>query len=561
MKKFSKSMICASSVALLSFGNVCAETTVSTINDGELLSWTTDETWSSATLTVDGEAIFPLVNTYTTGQSINLEVLAQSDQVLPDGDYTWSLVVYTGEQLSRGAGEANSGSSANYSGSFKVVGGAVSFPIAHTGSFDNDSGMLPRDVIHVDDTIIQGSLAAGFDSVNGESFGFDTIRLKENNLRIHFQDTSTSASFPSADWRIVANDSSNGGANYLAFEDSDAGTKPFYVAQGAGNNALYVKSGGNVGFGTSTPIVDLHTATGNTPTLRLEQNGTSGFASQTWDMAGNEANFFIRDVTNGSKLSFRIRPGAPESSIDIHGDGDVGMGTSSPQAALHVRRTNAVASILAESTDANGASVKAENSSNGTATISAVNSGTGSATVLAEVVGAGQNAVISAKSSAETWSLTSKSDGSLTISSALLGDRLSFGQYSGSTFTGNITCQALTELSDETQKTNFVKLDQQEVLEKVLKLPVSEWTYKNDRSQARHIGPMAQGFKAQFDLGDSDTRISSRDMAGVALAAIQGLNQTVEEKDAEIDALKEKSDRMEAQLQALMKEVEALKAN
>ena len=53
------------------------------------------------------------------------------------------------------------------------------------------------DIQHLDDVIIGFSLCVGNDCVNGESFGFDTMRLKENNLRIHFDDTSTSASFPS----------------------------------------------------------------------------------------------------------------------------------------------------------------------------------------------------------------------------------------------------------------------------------------------------------------------------------------------------------------------------
>jgi hypothetical protein len=41
-------------------------------------------------------------------------------------------------------------------------------------------------------------------------------------------------------------------------------------------------------------------------------------------------------VTGGSKLSFRIRPGAPTSSIDISADGDVGIGTASPSQKLDV---------------------------------------------------------------------------------------------------------------------------------------------------------------------------------------------------------------------------------
>ena len=197
------------------------------------------------------------------------------------------------------------------------------------------------DQVILDDLIVDGSACIGQDCVNGESFGFDTQRLKENNLRIHFDDTSSSASFPANDWRLVANDSGNGGASHFSIEDATAGTTPFRVMAGAGNNAIYVSnSGGNVGLGTSSPVVELQVTDGDTPTLRLEQNGASGWTPQIWDVGGNETNFFVRDVTNGSKLSFKIKPGAPDNSIFIAADGDIGLGTANPSEALHVQSGN-----------------------------------------------------------------------------------------------------------------------------------------------------------------------------------------------------------------------------
>ena len=104
--------------------------------------------------------------------------------------------------------------------------------------------------------------------------------------------------------------------------DATAGTSPLYIEAGAGNNALYIdSSGGNVGMGTSTPVVELHVTDGDSPTLRLEQNGSNGWTPQIWDVAGNETNFFVRDVTNSSKLPFKIKPGAPDNSLFIKGDG------------------------------------------------------------------------------------------------------------------------------------------------------------------------------------------------------------------------------------------------
>jgi hypothetical protein len=192
------------------------------------------------------------------------------------------------------------------------------------------------DFVIPDDLIVQMSTCTGFDCVDGESFGFDTLRLKENNLRIHFMDTSTSVGYPNHSWQLTANDSASGGLNKFSIEDLTSATVPFTVLGSAPTNAMYVTAAGDVGLGTSAPGLDLTITRTDTPAVRLEQTSGGGFTAQTWDMGGNEANFFVRDLTSGSRLPFRIRPGAPTSSIDISATGLVGLGTASPQAPLHV---------------------------------------------------------------------------------------------------------------------------------------------------------------------------------------------------------------------------------
>ena len=57
---------------------------------------------------------------------------------------------------------------------------------------------------------------------------------------------------------------------------------------------------------------------------------------------------------------------------------------------------------------------------------------------------------------------------------------------------------------------------------------MESWSYKA-RPGNKHIGPMAQDFHAAFGLnGSDDTHIATVDESGVALAAIQGLNEKVE---------------------------------
>jgi hypothetical protein len=204
--------------------------------------------------------------------------------------------------------------------------------------------MAMPDFVIADDLIVQGSACVGLDCVNGEVFGFDTIRMKENNTRLQYDDTSTSAGFPTNNWQIRANDSASGGGSFLGIVDqgstgnSETGTIIARFDAGAPANSLRVSSGGNVGIGTATPVLDVHANTTDTPAIRLEQNNSGGFTAQTWDIGANEANFFVRDVTSGSRLSFRIRPGAPTSSLDILANGNVGIGTSAAKTRLDVKQ-------------------------------------------------------------------------------------------------------------------------------------------------------------------------------------------------------------------------------
>ena len=177
-----------------------------------------------------------------------------------------------------------------------------------------------------DDLIVQGSTCTGLDCINNEDFDFDTLRLKENNLRIHFEDTSTAAGYPKNDWRIIANDSASGGASKFSIEDSTGGKTPFTITAGASTNSMFVDSS------RETRLAHVVARA-----RRAHQHGQHARASSRTECErrlgranlghrSNDANFFVRDVTGGSRLPFRIRPGAPTSSIDISASGNVGIG-------------------------------------------------------------------------------------------------------------------------------------------------------------------------------------------------------------------------------------------
>jgi len=59
---------------------------------------------------------------------------------------------------------------------------------------------------------------------------------------------------------------------------------------------------------------------------------------------------------------------------------------------------------------------------------------------------------------------------------------------------------------------------------------------------------MAQDFYAAFGVGPDDRHIATVDAEGIALAAVQGLEQQLREKTAAIEALQRRLERVEALL-------------
>lgn len=356
----------------------------------------------------------------------------------------------------------------------------------------------PADQVIADDLIVQGSVCTGIDCINNENFGFDTLRLKENNTRLQFNDTSV-GEFPSNNWQIRANSTVSGGTNFLGIVDqgpdgeSETGTIVFQVEAGAPADSLFVDNTGRIGLRTNAPVLDIHTATSNTPGLRLEQNGSGGFTPQTWDVAGNEANFFVRDVTNGSRLPFRILPNAPSNSLVVQGTtGNVGVGILSPTAGLHVNRSAGAFSNVMELTNNSGVGFILHNTTRNRVYMSVNNPGT---------------------------NFTLNFDD---------GDGPEFSVSETGALTGVTSCTGCSPPSDRNLKENFGPVDRDTVLKGLLGLDVSSWNYKSFSSTERHIGPMSQDFFGAFGVGN-DVTLNPVDTFGVTAAAIQALSSQVSE--------------------------------
>ena len=229
--------------------------------------------------------------------------------------------------------------------------------------------LVQADQVIPDDLIVDGSECVGLDCVNGEDFGFSTMVLKENNLRIRFTDTSTSASFPTNDWEITINDSANGGANYFAVHDVNGG-----------NNLLKISPNGTVVMGL--------------------------------------------EIAEAFVLS-------PSGDLSIKG--------------------------------------------------------------------------------------------------------------------------TLSDSSDVNLKENFIPVDNAEVLDKIMDLPMSTWNYKDNANKDRHIGSMAQDFYKAFEFGPDNLHIAPKDAAFVAIAGVKELVNDINIRDEKIDELEKKLSNLEASLNKLLK--------
>jgi hypothetical protein len=249
-------------------------------------------------------------------------------------------------------------------------------------------------------------------------------------------------------------------------------------------------------------VADLHVKTGNTPTLRLEQDTSSGFGAQTWDVAGNETNFFIRDVTNGSKLPFRIQPNAPSNSIFIKNNGDVGLGTSAQDKALHVRRTSASDTQL----------------------------------LKLSVTGAGAGFLMKNESVANEWEIFG-SNAFFINNTANPGIELNIGPTGDVTILGN--CADGNGAGGGTDGCDFV-FDPAYKLDSIEDHAAAMW----DKSHLPAVGPTPEGQRIPLNLpGRLFGMLNELEKAHIY---IDQLNERLKDKESEMESMRERLARLEA---------------
>jgi hypothetical protein len=101
--------------------------------------------------------------------------------------------------------------------------------------------------------------------------------------------------------------------------------------------------------------------------------------------------------------------------------------------------------------------------------------------------------------------------------------------------------------SSRTLKENFRPVSGEDLLARLRKIPVNTWNYIAEGRSVRHLGPFAEDFYGQFNLGIDEKNIGLLDIAGVNFAA----NKALEQRTAELQQKVAEVDRLRAEVTAL----------
>ena len=311
-----------------------------------------------------------------------------------------------------------------------------------------------------------------------------------------------------ADYATVA-----GGGLNLAGAGGDSVSGGEQNAAFGGNSSV---SGGLLnqasGTGSSVGGGEFNHATGG---FAVVPGGTLNYAEGANSFAAGNGATAINDYTFVWNDGPSFFPSSAPNQFLIHAAGGVGIGTNAPAAALHVASSGDYTFPQAQ--------------------ITQQNTGDG-CRLRMHVFGH------------PFWEMQVTSDASAPQLQFYLSNQS--GTRMRIDASGNVYATSFNPSSDRNIKENFSTVSPQEVLDKVAALPITRWSFKQDK-EVEHLGPMAQDFRAAFGLGTDDKHIATVDEEGVALAAIQGLNQKLEQKETEITELKQNVAELKKMLQLL----------
>ena len=450
---------------------------------------------------------------------------------------------------------------------------------------------------------------------NGFRAGTDQLVLTGGNVGIGTTSPGALLGLEGGQILAHARGSHSAGA-WLSLENTSTDGKRWdFISTGAGNgggagnllfrhaavgSVLTLTPWGRAGVGTVSPIakLDVVDEAGMDTLIRGESPRTTGsiLALVNTDTGGKRWDIISTGSGNsGGAGNLLFREAGADPVLTLDPEGSVGVGTDDPRANLHLvgRAGTDVVLLSVEGSHGDGSWVSLENKQAGKrwhfcATGPWNNGGAGNLLFYEEYTGtevmtltpAGHVGVGTVNPTNRLQVVGGPNYGPQPVLrvNQLYGAVAQFhqSQQSSSNFIvcttvippigeaamfrvngfGDVYAQSYNPLSDRNAKENIAAIDPAEMLQKVVALPISKWNFRTDEAVS-HVGPMAQDFHAAFGLGTDDKHIATVDADGVALAAIQGLNEKVESGKQKAES---RMERLEAENAALEKEVAELKA-
>lgn len=112
--------------------------------------------------------------------------------------------------------------------------------------------------------------------------------------------------------------------------------------------------------------------------------------------------------------------------------------------------------------------------------------------------------------------------------------------------------------SSRSTKENFLAINGLDVLSKLRRIQISSWNYITEGQNVRHVGPMAEDFYGQFQLGTDNKSIGVQDLAGVSIAAVKELDEQLQQKNEQVKILQTEVNQLRATQTDLEKRLAAL---
>lgn len=427
-----------------------------------------------------------------------------------------------------------------------LIAGAASAWLAVAGQAQAATVLVPSGSGVIREDLCVGDTTGCPDSFS--SVPNRSLQLAGNNTGIRFLDTSTAGPFPGMDWDIQINDNLSGGPNQFGIGTGEDQLM-FVIEGGAPQNALRVSQNGNIGLGEPSPASELHIADGDTPTIRLEQDASSGFTAETFDIAANETNFFVRDSTNGSAIPFKIQPGAPDNTLTLASSGNVLVGGTgnwqNADSTLYVRDGKGDEHTRAHIEERDGLDGEALE----------LLQLEGNSSAYATYVSGDPGAPDAAGFLNRIWQTGLAPNGSFEIGSAPI-DGTPQTLFAVDPDGDTSTTGALLQRAVGAERENKGLIAPAEIMDALRTLPIRKYEFSADDQNLMHAGPTAPDFKLAFGFGNG-TEIAPADLATVAMGAAQDLDSRVGELESgdTVAALSQRVEELEAQVARNQKKI------